>query len=99
MQAFGHTAHGVLCYVIVNLQAAIVEEACQRDPTFTAIGNRLGHLGLGRKTARCIIESLLKIVGQWLGSVLAALSSDIGLLASNLCLDLIELTDSFQPAG
>lgn len=94
--AQGHAAHGALGYVVIDLQTAIIEEARQRDPAFAAIGDRLGHLGLGRKTARRIVERLTKIVDQWLGSVLVALSSDIGLQATSLCLDLIELTDTFQ---
>ena len=38
----------------------------------------------------------MQFVDQWLGAFLPASSSDIGLMAANLCLDLIELADAFQ---
>src|SRR3546814_12136941 len=46
-----------------------------------------------------MVECLAEIVDQWLGAVLPASSSDIGLMAANLCLDLIELTDTLQQIG
>ncbi len=41
----------------------------------------------------------MQFVDQWLGSVLSASSSDIGVMAASLCLDLIKLTDTLQQIG
>src|SRR3546814_16706751 len=46
-----------------------------------------------------MVECLAEIVDQWLGAVLPASSSDIGMMAANLCLELIELTDTLQQIG
>lgn len=83
----------------MDLLAAVVEEAPERDPALAAIGDRLGYLGLRLKATRCTVERLAQFVDQRFGAVLSASSSDIRLLAANLCLDLMELTDTLQQIG
>lgn len=99
LAAQSHTAHRAFGYVVVDLQTAIFEKTCQCDPAFAAIGDRLGHLGFGREASQGIVECRLQFLDQWRSTILPASSPDIGLLAANLCFDLIKLANALQQIG
>jgi hypothetical protein len=85
--------------VVVDLQPAIIEEPRERSPALAAIGDGLGHLGLGREASQGVVEGGAQRLDQRRRSLQPAASSDVWWCPSDLFLDPVEGGDTRQQVG
>lgn len=99
LAADGDAAHRTLGDIIVDLETAIVEDPRERGPALATIGDRLGHLRLGREAPQGIVEHGTQVLDQRRGTLVPDASSDMGRLPADFLLDLVEAGDPAEQIG
>jgi len=94
--ADGDTAQRSFSDVVVDLEPAVAKEAGERGPALEPIGDRSGHLRLGREPAAGIIEHVMKGADQWHRLLLPGLAPRIGRLTPDLLLDGIKRSNPVE---
>ena len=85
--------------VVVDLDGAVVEIACKRDPTRERVANRSGHLALGREGLKHLIKPCAKLFHHRPGTSLSDWVSDLWRASAHLFFDGVEQADAPDGLG
>ena len=95
----GKGTDGALDDVVVDLDAAVVEEQAQALPARQRVADRLGELGLLADELELGAQPRLEVFDQRPAALLADHATLLGGTAADLALDPVELGDARQRLG